>query len=346
VRIAIMVPTFYEFSGIDRVAELQAKEFSSSGNQVTILTFDANMPPPPNVKLQVLGMPKGSLSQRIYRLLFPVDFVKAVKWVPKLKDFDVIYSHQYPMNWLAYLAKRFYKVRYVYYNHGLAPPWTFSSFSERLYMKMFIPLANWTIKRADDAISVSGYLQKQLQRETGLHSKVTYNRIDTNRFRDGIDGSGIRKKYNFDNAPLVLYVGRISPHKGVHLLIEAFNLTRQKFPDAKLMIVGKHTFGAYSNKLRKMSDASVIFTGLVSDEELPHYYAACDVYATCTLWEGFDLPLAEAQACGKPVVAFDIGPHKEVIDSRGSLVKAGDTKEFGKEVATILERVKGGKDGQ
>jgi 1,2-diacylglycerol 3-alpha-glucosyltransferase len=112
------------------------------------------------------------------------------------------------------------------------------------------------------------------------------------------------------------------------------------------MIVGKHTFGAYSNRLRKMSGASVIFTGLVSDEELPYYYAACDVYATCTLWEGFDLPVAEAQACGKPVVAFDIGPHKEVIDSRGCLVKLGDMKEFGKAVAAILDRVEGRKDGQ
>jgi len=345
-KIAVLVPTFCSFSGIDRVAELQAKEFSSSGNQVTILTFDANMPSPPDVNLRVLGIPKGSLAQRIYRLFFPLDLVKAIRWVPKLKDFEVIYSHQYPMNWLAYLAKRFYKVRYIYYNHGIAPAWTFSSFSERLYMRMFIPLANWTIKRADAAISVSAYLQNELQAETGLHSEVVHNRIDTDRFHKGIDGSAIRDKYNLADAPFVLYVGRISPHKGVHLLIEAFNLTRKEFPAAKLMIVGKHTFSGYSKRLMKMSDASVIFAGLVSDEELPNYYAACDVYATCTLWEGFDLPLAEAQACGKPVVAFDIGPHSEVVDERGSLVKAGDVVEFGKEVAVILARLKGAKGGQ
>ena len=169
-------------------------------------------------------------------------------------------------------------------------------------------------------------------------------RIDTNRFHEGIDGSVIRDKYNLGKAPLVLYVGRISPHKGVHLLLEAFNLTRQRFPGAKLMIVGEHTFGAYSNRLRKMSDASVIFTGLVSDEELPNYYAACDLYATCTLWEGFDLPLAEAQACGKPVVAFDIGPHREVVDKRGLLVKAGDVVEFGKQVAAMLAILEGARN--
>lgn len=339
-----MVPTFNTFSGIDRVAEQQIKEFAQTGDEITIFVFEANMAPPQNVQLQVLGMPRGSLAQRIYRLLFPLDFVKTMKWVPKLKRFDVVYSHQYPMNWLAYLAKKLYKVRYVYYNHGLAPPWTFSSFSERMYVRILIPLANWTIRKADGAISVSKYLQQELKRETNLSSEVIYNKVDATRFHEGIDGSEIRRKHDLGNSPIILYVGRISPHKGVHLLIEAFNLVKQELPDAKLVIVGKHTFSGYSNKLRRISDASVIFTGLVSDEELPCYYAACDIYATCTLWEGFDLPLAEAKACGKPAVAFDIGPHKEVVDSRESLVKAGDIKEFSEKVTASLERAKSERD--
>ena len=79
------------------------------------------------------------------------------------------------------------------------------------------------------------------------------------------------------------------------------------------MIVGKHTFAGYSRRLKSMSNSSVIFAGYVPDEEMPAYYAACSVYATATLWEGFDLPLAEAQACGRPVVAFSLGPHPEVV---------------------------------
>jgi len=337
-KIALLTSTFYAYSGIDRVVERQAKAFALNGDSVTIFTLEADMKPPQHARLEILGMPKGLLWQRIYRLFFPLDFVKAIKWIPKLKSFDIVYSHQYPMNWLAYLAKRFYKVKYIYYNHGFAPTWTFSSFVERTYMKLVSTLANWTIKRASSAISVSQYLCQQLKKETGLDSEVIYNRIDTERFQKGMDGSKVRDKYKLGSAPVILYVGRISPHKGVHLLIEAFNLVKREIPNVELLIVGKHTFAGYSKKLRRMADDSVVFADYVPDEDVPLYYAACNVYATATLWEGFNLPLAEAQACGKPVVAFNLGPHPEVVrdGETGLLVAPGDVPELAKALLDVL----------
>lgn len=342
-KIAILSPVFWTFDGISRVVEDQAREFSRQGNHVSIFTLAANMEPPPNVSLYLLDMPRGSLGQRIYRLLFPLDFVKAIKWVPKLKSYDIIYSHQYPITWLAYLAKKFYKIKYTYYNHGIYPPWTSSYFVERVYIRMFALLANWIIKKADSAISVSRYLQQQLKKETGLDSEVIYNKVDNQRFHKGVNGSKIREKLQLGSEPIILYVGRISPHKGIHLLIEAFDLVKQEIPEAKLLIAGKHTFDSYSRKLKQMSDDSVIFAGYVSDEDLPYYYAACDVYATCTLWEGFNLPLVEAQTCGKPVVAFSLGPHPEVIDDgeTGILVEPHHIGEFASGIINALQN----KDG-
>lgn len=115
-RIALLVPTFSKFSGVDRVVEQQAKELSQQGNEVSIFTLEADLRPPQNIELQIIGMPKSLFWQRIYRLFFLLHFVKTRKWVPKLKNYDIIYSHQYPMNWLAYLAKRLYNVKYIYYN--------------------------------------------------------------------------------------------------------------------------------------------------------------------------------------------------------------------------------------
>jgi len=342
-RIAILTPSFFTFSGVDRVAERQAKEFAQNGNEVVIFTLKANMEPPLNVEMKIIGMPERFLSQRIYRLMLPLDFIKVRKWVPKLKDFDVIYSHLYPMNWLAYQAKKRYGIRYIYYNYGYAPPSTFSNLIERVYMKAIITMANWTIKKADGAISISQYLQKDLKHETGLDSEVVYCKIDTGRFYPGVDGTAVRSQYNLSGAPMVLFVGRISPHKGIHLLINAFNMVKQQIAQAKLIIIGKHSLKSYSNKLRQMSDASIIFVEDVSDQNLPMYYAACDVYATATLWEGFDLPVAEAQACGKPVVAFDIGPHPEVINigDEGKLVPVGDTAAMAEAIRSFL-KVKSG----
>jgi len=87
-----------------------------------------------------------------------------------------------------------------------------------------------------------------------------------------------------------------------------------------------------------MSNSSVVFAGYVPDDEIPAYYAACSVYATATLWEGFDLPLAEAQACGRPVVAFNLGPHPEVVieGKTGYLTPPRDVNAMARAIQSLL----------
>jgi len=338
-KIAHLIPTFSAFGGGARVAYMLATEQKDAGNDVTIFALEADRTLTTNVALEIMGMPQNPTIQVIYRLMMPLNIYKALKWVPKLKDFDVIYSHYYPMNWLAYLAKRIYGVQFVYYDYGVNYPEQYPSFVERTYLRIFIALQNWTIRRADSAISISCYLQQRLKEETGLASEVIYPKSDATRFHEGLDGSWVRDKYNLGSNPLILYVGRIVPYKGLHLLIEAFNMVKLQFSSVRLVIVGKHIFPAYSRKLAEMADDSVIFAGYVSDEEVPYYYAACDIYATGTMWEGFNLPLVEAQACGKPVVAFNIGPHPEVAKDgeTGFLVPPEDTNALAEAITRLLE---------
>jgi glycosyltransferase involved in cell wall biosynthesis len=326
-KIALLTPTFCGFSGIDRVVETQSATLTAGGHSVTIFALQADMEPPPGVTLRLLGMPGKLLWQRFYRLLFPLAFCKNGRYARMLRGFDTVYSHQYPMNWLAWLAKRDYKVQYIYYDYGVAPPESFSGIIERTYMWLFTLISGWTARKADSAVSISNYLKKELKKDTGLDSEVAYPSINMKRFHPGIDGSAIRQKYNLAGRPVILYLGRISPHKGIHLLIEAFKQARQKSPEAALLIVGKHTFPRYTLQLKQLADDNVIFSGYVGDEDIPLYYAACDIYASATLWEGFNLPLAEAQACARPVVAFNLGPHPEVVehDRTGLLVPEADT---------------------
>jgi 1,2-diacylglycerol 3-alpha-glucosyltransferase len=284
-------------------------------------------------------MPGNPFWQRVYRLLLPLDFIKNPRIAALLAGYDTIYSHQYPMNWLALLAKKKYGTKYIYYDYGIAPPAAFNSLLERIYMYLFTQLANWTAGKADGAISISNYLQAELKKDTGLMSEVVYPRIDGGRFHEGIDGSSARQKYGLGNGPIVLYVGRVSPHKGIHLLINAFKQVKGHFSVAHLLIVGKHTFNGYSRRLKAMSDDSVIFTGYVPDDEMLQYYAACDIYATATMWEGFDLPLAEAGACGKPAVAFRLGPHPEIIveGKTGFLVQPGDASAMASAIGQLMD---------
>lgn len=337
-KIALLTPTFCSFSGIDRVVETQAARLTSEGHDVAIFTLHADMYPPEGSTLNVLGMPSRLLWQRFYRLLFPLDMINNNRYACQLSGFDIIYSHQYPMNWLAWLAKKKYGIKYIYYNYGVAPPESFSSIVERVYIWLFTRISDWTARRADSAISISNYLRDELKKDTGLDSEVVYPVIDMQRFHPGIDGSTIRQKYGLGDRPILLYLGRISPHKGIHLLINAFKQARASVPEAALIIAGKHTFPRYSQQLKELADDAVIFTGFVDDEDIPLYYGACDIYASATLWEGFDLPLAEAQACGKPVVAFNLGPHTEVVEQgkTGYLVPEADIKAMSEAMLKLL----------
>jgi len=337
-KIAILTQPFSAFSGIDRVVELQAEEFNKKGHEITIFCLKAGMKSE-DAKIIELGMPSNPTLERIYRLLFFFDRKKIKKYGEILKNYDLVISHFYPMNWLAIHSKKKYGRKWIYHNHGVSTPNLFKNPIERTYLEIFRILNNYTIKKSNKAVSISKYLKEVLKKETGIESKVIYDKIDKKRFYEGISGEEVRKKYNLDNEPICLYVGRISPHKGIHLLIQSFNKVLKKIPEARLMIVGKKTFSGYAKKLenlkKQINSKNIIFTGFVSDEELPHYYAACNIYTTATLWEGFDLPVVEAQALKKPVIAFDIGPHKEVIKN-GKLVKVNDIKGFSDSIINTL----------
>ena len=114
----------------------------------------------------------------------------------------------------------------MYYNAGIGITDTYS-FLEKIYLKVFNYFTNITIKNADEVISISNFLKNELKKETGIDSKVEYVQIDKKRFHKGISGKKIRRKYNIQDEPVFLYVGRISPHKGIHLLIQSFKLVQK-----------------------------------------------------------------------------------------------------------------------
>src|SRR3989338_2069761 len=326
-KIAILTPTFSHYSGIDRVVEQQALDYAKERNKVTVFALEATIKPK-GFSLEVLGMPKSLFLQRIYRLFFSLDFIKFSRAVNKLKDYDIAISHQYPMNLVASTAKRKFGIKYIYHNHGIGYSELFGNAFERLYMKLFGYFSRLSLNNVDSVVSISKFLRGELKKETGIDSEVVYNKINS-RYRKGLNRKAIRKKLKIkDSEKLLFFLGRLSPHKNVHTLLKIFDIVNEEMPNTKLLIAGKPTFRKYFEELKEAANKDVIFKESVNDKELPNYYAACDLYVTASLWEGFNLPIAEAQACGKKVVAFDVCSHPEVVNKNGILVKKGDIKGF------------------
>jgi len=316
VKIALLTPFFSPHNGIDRVVERQARDLTELGHAVTIYCFRAKLRTSSATVVEI-GSPTPLLLDRLYRLFFFLNRRTIKRLLQELRGFDRIVCHHYPLTVLGRLAKKRLGKTYVYYDHGIAPAKLFSSIVEKTYQALVRRLTIKTVRNADEAISVSSFLSGILAAETGLKSLVEYNKIDGSRFKKGIPGGAIRARYRFGQDPVCLFVGRVSPHKGVHRLIEIFGGVLREVPDAKLLIAGAETFPRYARKLRRRARSigprAIVFAGFVPDDDLPLTYGAADLYVTASLWEGFDLPMAEAAACGKPAVAFDAGAHREVM---------------------------------
>jgi glycosyltransferase involved in cell wall biosynthesis len=121
----------------------------------------------------------------------------------------------------------------------------------------------------------------------------------------------------------VLYVGRHTPYKGVHTLIDIFGCVRKELgDDVHLVTIGKAD-PVYEALLQRKAEqvGNIHLLGFVPD--VWPYYAGASVYATCSAWEGQDRPVIEAQYAGKPAVTFDNCSHPEVV-SHGTLARDRD----------------------
>jgi phosphatidyl-myo-inositol alpha-mannosyltransferase len=128
--------------------------------------------------------------------------------------------------------------------------------------------------------------------------------------------------------PLVLFVGRLEPRKGLEVLVRAFLRLRARRPDVRLCVVGE---GPERERCQRMIPPSirpdVLFVGSVSQDELPRYHASADVFASpATGGESFGIVLLEAMAAGLPVVASDIPGYRTVVKEgrQGRLVPPSD----------------------
>jgi phosphatidyl-myo-inositol alpha-mannosyltransferase len=144
--------------------------------------------------------------------------------------------------------------------------------------------------------------------------------------------------------PLILFVGRLEPRKGVDVLMRAFLRLRASTPRVRLCVVGE---GPGRERYQQMIPPSIRpdaqFVGAVDQAELPRYHASADVFVSPAVGgESFGVVLLEAMAAGLPVVASDIPGYRTVLkDGRqGRLVPPNDAFALAEAVATLLENEK------
>lgn len=139
-------------------------------------------------------------------------------------------------------------------------------------------------------------------------------------------------------------IGCVKSLKSVYnidVVIKAFKLLKDKgVENIKLLIVGDGSLkGELQNLVKELHlESEVVFSGRISQEEIPKYLNMLDVLVNVSEYESFGVSVVEAMACEIPVVVTNVGGLKEVVDSRniGALVGVGDVDETADAVLEIL----------
>jgi glycosyltransferase involved in cell wall biosynthesis len=230
---------------------------------------------------------------------------------------------------------------------GIPCVWHVQDFiSERafgIYHRAFAAAARFLPTRIIvDGKAIAGQLPQALQSRLS----VVLNGVDTNVFRPGLDGAALRRQFDIPDDQLVIgHVGRMTPWKGQHYLIEAFARIAADNPKATLLLVGSPVFDNDSYERRLLTLVSqlglgerVKFAGYTHD--MPGALAAMDVFAfTSVEKDTSPLALLSAMSSGLPIVAFDIAGTRELMASEDqfALVPAGNVPMLGVALSRVLK---------
>jgi glycosyltransferase involved in cell wall biosynthesis len=167
--------------------------------------------------------------------------------------------------------------------------------------------------------------------------------IDFKIFNPKANGEELRRKFNLEDKKLIGYTGRLKisgtgQSKNLLMLLKALKIVVKKIPDA-VLVLGGSNFEEISKVVNKLNIKKYVFyAGSRPYKEVPKFMAMTDVMVCPAISEGFCFMLAEASACGKPVVAVNAGAHPDrVINNKTGILTSASPESLAEGIIKILE---------
>jgi glycosyltransferase involved in cell wall biosynthesis len=196
---------------------------------------------------------------------------------------------------------------------------------ERLIMK-------FVIRNSSLVLAMTRHMEKEVLNQGKVRTAVVPDGVDYGYFREFPEQKRIKHS--------VLFVGRLINLKGVYDLLEAFRLLKLSIPTARLFIAG---YGEEEKGMKRVVEedgiGNVTFLGKVDKEEVARYMKSCELMILPSYSEGFPLVLAEAMACGLPIVTTNVRGLPEIVKDgvNGCLAEPGDCKNLAVKMRLLLE---------
>ncbi|MBR9986664.1 MAG: glycosyltransferase [Desulfosarcina sp.] len=337
IHVAHFTDTFYEINGVALTLRQQVQFAVAANRPYTLITCDDQ-----NRALEkgvVHFAPIGTYELPEYeqqKILYP----------PLLEMLDYCHREGFnhihtatpgPIGLAALAIARFLQLPISGTYHTAIPQYvqilTGSSFMEDIAWKFVL----WYYDQLDLIYAPSRSTKNELV-EKGISSdkiQVYPRGIDTQRFNPA-KRNGFFKKWHCDEkSTKLLYVGRVSKEKNLHLLSEAYRRLVESTPGVMLTIVGD---GPYLDEMMaEIGDLPCIFTGRLEGGDLDAAYASSDVFVFPSATDTFGNVVLEAQASGLPVIVTDRGgPAENIVPEKtGLVVKANCVQSILSAMATL-----------
>ena len=255
---------------------------------------------------------------------------------------DVLHTHSYKPNIYGRIAGVLHGgPRLVSHYHNIYDE-KWNGDGTLVYEQMLAP-------RTDRLVACSQAVADHLTQRLALPADrvdVISNGVDLERFAAVRPGAGaaMRARLGIDPAaPVIGMVGRVSRQKAQDVLLHAARLVLDRCPNVAFLIAGGTQEPDFEADVRALVgelglSSHVRFAGHVAD--VASLYAALDVLAAPSRWEGYGLVLTEAMAAGVPIVASDLGAIREVTGdgAAADLVRPDDPAALARALVDVLER--------
>ena len=339
----------YPYGGVVRSVEAMTCALADRGHRITVLTTDTfsrqmRYEGPSDEKyysgLRVIRRPNVSPWLRgTLNLSTPRSMKRTAESI--LPSVDILHVHEFRTleNLLVTPVAQRLHVPIVLSPHGTLNLSTGRGFLKSVWDRL---LGAGVAQRIDHVVALTENERAEAEalwlsfgrRETPTRFSVIPNGVNLNEFSDLPNADKFRGRYGLDDAPTVLFMGRLQARKGVDVLIQAFLSAGVKH--SRLLIVGPDEGMLPSLQAIAGDDARIVFTGYLEGADRLASLAASDVFALPATGEGQSMAALEAMAASLPVVLSPGCNMDEVAGYSAGYVVEATEEAFAKKLRTLL----------
>ena len=336
-RIVQVSPFFAPHAGgVESHVRGLVREFAREGHDVTVLTSRYNRHLPSEERMEGYRV----VRSRSLGVVFNTPLDIGSGRLARTLGADVFHLH-YPPPLSSYFVTRALAQRnppvVLTYHCDLFLPGFLGRLLAGGYQRVFVPPTLKRVNRIVVHTKSYGITSAVLR---GRPLTIIPSAVDLDRFRPGLDATALRGDLRLEGKRVMVFTGRLVPHKGVDVMLRALPLLPS---DVVLVVIGAGPrLPSLIGQARRLGVAArVRFCPFVSDEDLPRYLALGDVFAFTSQnrLEGFGLVVAEAMAAGLPVVIADMPGVREVIEpgKEGLLIEPLIAADLAEKVRALLD---------